>query len=113
MVGWKRPAECRICAYPVADGGVRMVQLDAEKVSEWWKQKLNAEFEYLGFEDQWICQFCLWEARYRRRNYEPMWYLLCFTSDWSTSPQKYYLIRGSATGGLDMIRIEIISSIFT
>jgi len=59
---WKRPAVCRICECPVADGSVRVDELDAGKLSRWWKSKLGATFE--PNENHLVCQFCLWQARY-------------------------------------------------
>lgn len=60
---WTRPVLCRLCECPVDDDGVRVDQLDVEKLSEWWFCKLNAEFDLETSKDELICQFCLWSAR--------------------------------------------------
>jgi hypothetical protein len=58
---------CRICEFPAAESGVRLDALDAEKLAEWWKQKLGAELEITTYTEEAntviICQFCIWEAR--------------------------------------------------
>jgi hypothetical protein len=59
---------CRICEFPAADSGVRLDELDSEKLSEWWRRKLDvdADFEIdSGAEAARnnICQFCIWMAR--------------------------------------------------
>ena len=63
MSQWKRSAECRLCECPVADTGVRMDQLDAVKLSEWWLQKLGVTLDPEDIAQQWICQFCLFDAK--------------------------------------------------
>jgi hypothetical protein len=60
---WTMPVLCRLCECPVAEGGVRVDQLDAEKLSEWWRRKLDTEAKAENFEDELICQFCMWSAR--------------------------------------------------
>jgi len=47
----------------VADGGVRLSQLDRDKLSEWWLQKLDTKFADEELENKWFCQFCVWDAR--------------------------------------------------
>jgi hypothetical protein len=63
MSQWKRPAECRLCQCPVANSGVPMDKLDSDKLSEWWKQKLDATLDLEDIAQQWICQFCLYDAK--------------------------------------------------
>jgi len=52
----------------VADGGVRVSQVDREKLSEWWLQHLDTEFDDEDAENESICQFCVWNARYVKIN---------------------------------------------
>lgn len=59
---------CRICEFPAADKGVRLDALDSEKLSEWWRLKLDvdADFESGSSAEEarnYICQFCIWMAR--------------------------------------------------
>jgi len=63
MERYERPKLCRLCRCPVADGGVPLSQLDRPKLSEWWLQHLDTEFEDKKLENAWICQFCVWDAR--------------------------------------------------
>jgi hypothetical protein len=62
---WTRPVLCRLCECPVSDGGVRVDQLDAAKLSEWWLRKIGTDFLPEESEiDEIICNFCIWDARY-------------------------------------------------
>jgi len=61
---WTRPVLCRICECPVSDGGVRVDQLDAAKLSEWWLCKIGTDFIPEESEiEEIICNFCIWDAR--------------------------------------------------
>jgi hypothetical protein len=40
-----------------------MDKLDSDKLSEWWKQKLDVTLDLEDIAQQWICQFCLWDAK--------------------------------------------------
>jgi hypothetical protein len=61
---WTRPVLCRICECPVSDGGVRVDQLDAAKLSEWWLCKIGTDFIPEESEiEEIICNFCVWDAR--------------------------------------------------
>jgi hypothetical protein len=42
---WTRPVLCRFCECPVSDGGVRVDQLDAAKLFEWWLRKIGTDFQ--------------------------------------------------------------------
>jgi len=59
-----RPVLCRICECPASDGGVRVDELDAAKLSEWWLCKIGTDFqsEESGIKEI-ICNFCIWDAR--------------------------------------------------
>jgi len=62
---WTRPVLCRLCECPVSDGGVRVDQLDAAKLSEWWLRKIGTDFLPEESEvKEIICNFCIWDARY-------------------------------------------------
>jgi len=63
---WVRPLLCRLCEFPVVDGGVRVSRLDRPKLSEWWLKHLDTEFEDEDAKNVWICQFCCWDARYEK-----------------------------------------------
>jgi len=63
MERYERPKLCRLCRCPVADGGVPLSQLDRDKLSEWWLLRLDTEFDDEDEENEWICQFCVWDAR--------------------------------------------------
>jgi hypothetical protein len=41
------------------DGGVRMDNLDSEKLSEWCRRKIGADFEAESSQENVICQYCL------------------------------------------------------
>jgi hypothetical protein len=61
---WTRPVLCRICECPASDGGVRVDQLDAAKLSEWWLCKIGTDFLPEESEiEEIICNFCIWDAR--------------------------------------------------
>jgi hypothetical protein len=63
----QRLVRCRICEFPAADSGVRVDTLDAEKLAQWWRRKLDVEFKITTdteeAPDEVVCQFCVWEAR--------------------------------------------------
>jgi hypothetical protein len=62
---WTRPVLCRLCECPASDGGVRVDQLDAAKLSEWWFRKIGTDFIPEESEmEEIICNFCIWDARY-------------------------------------------------
>jgi hypothetical protein len=62
---WTRPVLCRLCECPVLDRGVRVGQLDAAKLSEWWRSVIGTDFDAEVSENtEIICQFCIWDARY-------------------------------------------------
>jgi hypothetical protein len=63
---WSRPVLCRLCESPVSDSAVRVDRLDAEKLSEWWRRTIGVEFEAESSEEEIICQFCVWDARYTK-----------------------------------------------
>ena len=49
---------------PASDGGVRVGQLDAAKLSEWWLCKIGTDFQLEESEiEELICNFCIWDAR--------------------------------------------------
>jgi hypothetical protein len=55
---------CRLCECPVSDGGVRVDQLDAAKLSKWWLCKIGTDFQPEESEiGEIICNFCIWDAR--------------------------------------------------
>jgi hypothetical protein len=61
---WTRPVLCRICECPASDGGVRVDQLDAAKLSKWWLFKIGTDFLPEESEiEEIICNFCIWDAR--------------------------------------------------
>jgi hypothetical protein len=61
---WTRPVLCRLCECPALDGGVRVDQLDAAKLSKWWLRKIGTDFIPEESEiDELICNFCIWDAR--------------------------------------------------
>jgi hypothetical protein len=61
---WTRPVLCRLCECPASDGGVRVDQLDAAKLSKWWLCKIGTEFQPEESEiEEIICNFCIWDAR--------------------------------------------------
>jgi hypothetical protein len=61
---WTRPLLCLLCECPVSDGGVRVDQLDAAKLSEWWLRKIGTDFHPEESEmEEMICNFCIWDAR--------------------------------------------------
>jgi hypothetical protein len=62
---WTRPVFCRICECPVSDGGDRVNQLDAAKLSKWWFCKISTDFQPPGESEieEIICNFCVWDAR--------------------------------------------------
>jgi hypothetical protein len=65
---WTRPVLCRICECPVSDGGVRVDQLDAAKLSKWWLCKIGTDFQPAEAAEESeieeiICNFCIWDAR--------------------------------------------------
>jgi len=61
---WTRPVLCRICECPASEGGVRVDQLDAAKLSEWWLCKIGTDFLPEESEiEEIICNFCIWDAR--------------------------------------------------
>jgi len=64
MERYERPKLCRLCRCPVADGGVPLSQLDRDKLSEWWLLRLDTEFDDEDAENEWICQFCVCDARF-------------------------------------------------
>jgi len=63
MESYERPKLCRLCRCPVADGGVPLSDIDRPKLSEWWLQHLDTQFEDEDGEKDWICQFCVCDAR--------------------------------------------------
>jgi hypothetical protein len=64
MIKFQRSKLCYFCRYPVVDGGVRIQSLDQKKLSKWWMEKFQTEFEYrFGMKTKSICQFCVWDAR--------------------------------------------------
>ena len=50
----------------MSDGGVRVDQLDAAKLSEWWLCKIGTDFQPDEASEigELICNFCIWDARY-------------------------------------------------
>jgi hypothetical protein len=61
---WTRQVLCRICECPASDGGVRVDQLDAAKLSEWRHCKISTDFQPEESEiKEIICNFCIWDAR--------------------------------------------------
>jgi hypothetical protein len=61
---WTRPLLCRLCECPASDGGVRLDQLDAAKLSEWFRRVIGEELEVETLENEdIICQFCVCDAR--------------------------------------------------
>jgi hypothetical protein len=61
---WTRPVLCRICECPVSDCGVRVDQLDVDKLSKWWICKIGTDFLPEESEiEEIICNFCIWDAR--------------------------------------------------
>ena len=56
---------CYLCQYPVVNGGIRMRNLNHEKLANWWRENLQTEFEYVGMSARSICKFCVWDARYK------------------------------------------------
>jgi len=54
---------CRLCECPVADGGVRVSEVDRDKLSEWWVYHLDTQLDDVNLENKWICQFCKWSVR--------------------------------------------------
>jgi len=62
---FRRPLLCRLCECPAADGGVRVSQLDRDKLSEWLEEKTGHRFDLDGQEERnsIICRFCIWDAR--------------------------------------------------
>jgi len=64
-----RPLLCRLCECPVAEGGVRVSQVDRDKLSEWWLLHLDTQLDDEDLENVWICQFCEWDARFVISNF--------------------------------------------
>jgi len=56
---------CRLCECPASDGGVRVDQLNAAKLSEWWRCTIGVEYEADETSDtkEIICNFCVLDAR--------------------------------------------------
>jgi len=54
---------CYLCHYPVVGGGVPIRKLDQKKLSKWWLENLQTEFEYVRMKTKSICKFCIWDAK--------------------------------------------------
>ncbi|CAB3381151.1 Hypothetical predicted protein [Cloeon dipterum] len=57
-------ALCLICELPTADGTVLAVQVDKEKLQNWFLNVCESELEQIENEDL-ICYFCLWHAEFQ------------------------------------------------
>ncbi|CAB3388732.1 Hypothetical predicted protein [Cloeon dipterum] len=55
---------CLICERPTADGAVLAVQLDKEKLQEWFLNVCENELAEEIEDDDLICYFCLWNAEF-------------------------------------------------
>ncbi|CAB3388729.1 Hypothetical predicted protein [Cloeon dipterum] len=55
---------CLICERPTADGAVLAVQVDKEKLQEWFLNVCENELAEEIEDDDLICYFCLWHAEF-------------------------------------------------
>ncbi|CAB3387199.1 Hypothetical predicted protein [Cloeon dipterum] len=55
---------CRVCERPTADGAVRAVQLDKEKLQTWLLNVCGYEFAEEIEDEDLICYFCIWNAEF-------------------------------------------------
>jgi hypothetical protein len=60
----RRPLLCRLCGFPAADGGVRVSELNGEKLYEWSLLLLDTLLDPRTLEEAVFCQFCVSDARY-------------------------------------------------
>ncbi|CAB3385706.1 Hypothetical predicted protein [Cloeon dipterum] len=58
-------ALCLICERPTADGAVLAVQVDKDKLQEWFLNVCGHEMAEEVDDDDLICYFCLWHAEFQ------------------------------------------------
>ncbi|CAB3381152.1 Hypothetical predicted protein [Cloeon dipterum] len=58
---------CLICERPTAEGAVSAVQVDREKLQEWFLNVCGQEMAEEVDDDDLICYFCLWHAEFQLR----------------------------------------------
>ncbi|CAB3385028.1 Hypothetical predicted protein [Cloeon dipterum] len=56
---------CLICECPTADGAVLAVQVDKEKLQEWFLNVCGHELAEEIEDNELICYFCLWHAEFQ------------------------------------------------
>ncbi|CAB3381164.1 Hypothetical predicted protein [Cloeon dipterum] len=56
---------CLICECPTADGAVLAVQVDKEKLQEWFLNVCGHELAEKIEDNELICYFCLWHAEFQ------------------------------------------------
>jgi hypothetical protein len=59
---YSRPVLCRLCGCPAVDGGVRVSELDADKLRRWCLRMMDTELDQEGLQDARFCDFCLDDA---------------------------------------------------
>ncbi|CAB3382852.1 Hypothetical predicted protein [Cloeon dipterum] len=55
---------CRVCERPMADGAVKAVQLDKEKLQNWLLNVCGHELEEEIEDEDLICYYCIWHAEF-------------------------------------------------
>ncbi|XP_059481826.1 zinc finger protein 260-like [Neocloeon triangulifer] len=58
------PELCRLCERPVADGGYLAAELDLQKLHEWCLIFLGTSLSENVRDDDMICYFCTWDAKF-------------------------------------------------
>ncbi|XP_059476281.1 zinc finger Y-chromosomal protein 1-like [Neocloeon triangulifer] len=61
---WPGKPLCRLCERPAADGGHQAAEMDKEKFSEWCLVYLGHTLADELKDDDLICCFCVWDARF-------------------------------------------------
>ncbi|CAB3387210.1 Hypothetical predicted protein [Cloeon dipterum] len=56
---------CLICELPTADGAISAVQVDKDKLQEWFLNVCGHEMAEEVDDDDLICYFCLWHAEFQ------------------------------------------------
>ncbi|XP_059476821.1 zinc finger protein 699-like [Neocloeon triangulifer] len=67
---WPGKPLCRLCERPAADGGHQAAELDKEKFSEWCLVYLGHTLADELKDNDLICCFCVWDARFLHENSE-------------------------------------------
>ncbi|XP_059476182.1 zinc finger protein 600-like [Neocloeon triangulifer] len=65
---WPGKPLCRLCERPAADGGFSAAELDKEKFAEWCLNFLGETLADELADNDLVCCFCVWDARFLLEN---------------------------------------------